>query len=494
MGPLTWALVALLDITLVGAVAQPRPPFAEGWDAWGEARLRAAHRTALSLDAAGTTEPAADTLTSRLRAGGWLEPAVTLRLTLEIEALAGLAAGDTTDLGTARGDDTFRRRRDTQWGAAILRPRLAYLTWDTGVGRLTAGQQAFLWGTGLLAHDGVAESDFGDAWQGNLVERVAFGTRPIDALTVFIGADLVFSDDNADLLEGDRALGAVLGARLELGALHLGLLQSFRWQRDRADDLRPDGERTTLRVWASDLYARLALDAVTLEAEGALLVGHTDRPYLEETFEDGADVRAYGGVVRARYDHQPWFFTGKLELGFASGDNDPRDDVYRAFAFNTDYDVGLLLFDQVLPLLSARSIDRLHDPALLQTPPSGTRFAVHQGAVTNAFYAFPRLLWRPIRPLDLRLGYLVAVAPADVVDPYQSAIDGGFNSTYGGASPGGRFLGQELDAAVRYTWPVWGALSFTAGAEAAAFFPGGAFDDLDLGTVYLARGLGALTW
>ena len=103
-------------------------------------------------------------------------------------------------------------------------------------------------------------------------------------------------------------------------------------------------------------------------------------------------MRSAGGIARISYEDEA--VTVALEGGYASGDNDPQDDVVRQFTFNTAYTVGMVLFQHVLPMVTARSADRLMDPGLLAESPSGMRFTVNQGAVRNAAYLNPTLVWR----------------------------------------------------------------------------------------------------
>ncbi len=474
----------------------PRTPWGERWDAFGELRLRLEQLPPLPIDDLGTRNDQRRFLQTRLRLGGAAEPVDGLRLVGELEAFSGLAAGDTTEVGTRADDDVFHHRRDRRFGTATLRPRQGYLRVDTPVGRVTAGLQSFLWGTGMLAHDGVTPGDFGDTWQGNLVVRVGFGTEPAPGVRVFLGADRVYADDTARWADDDEAWGGVLGVRHEPGGGRvLGLLVAVRHQTDRLDPLRPDGARSWVSVMTGDVYTRLPLGAgFQLEAEGAVISGRSTRPYLEETRDGPVGVRSFGAVLRGRHDAARLGLTSKLELGFAGGDNDPRDATHHTFAFNTDYNVGLVLFDHYLPLVSARSADRAVAPALVAVPPSGLRYTVHQGAVANALYAFPRAIWKPRPWLDLRFGYLLAWSAADFVDVYQSALAGGHDTTPGGDTPGRRFLGHELDGAVRFELGLVGPAVARVGFEAGVLLPGAAHEGLGREPAVLGRGLAEVTF
>ena len=100
----------------------------------------------------------------------------------------------------------------------------------------------------------------------------------------------------------------------------------------------------------------------------------------------------------------------------------------------SDYQIGMVLFDQVMPMLTARSVDRIHDPELIQQAPASTRFLVNQGALRNARYIYPVIGYRPIEGLELKLAYLMAFSAAGAVDPFQSGINGGYNLGFDGGT------------------------------------------------------------
>ena len=115
--------------------------------------------------------------------------------------------------------------------------------------------------------------------------------------TGFIAVDVVFRDDNASLLAGDVAASGVLGFKIEEDTWSAGLIESLRFQRDRDDADFPLEDPSTLQVLTSDVYAKLLLWTpnnrvkLSLETEAAFIYGQTNRPYLDETFEDGATIQ-----------------------------------------------------------------------------------------------------------------------------------------------------------------------------------------------------------
>jgi hypothetical protein len=514
---LSWAVITAVALArvdasanepaLTGANEPTSPPRSERGDVSGELRLRGVSMGDFALDALGTKGGRARWLESRVMAGGRYRLGADLELVGELEALNGLLAGDTTSIGLARGEDSFDVRRDRAFGAATIIPRKLYVEWDVGVGVLRIGQQAFSWGLGMLANDGSGDREFGDPMRGNLVERVLFATRPfargsgagelLERLTLFAATDLVFRDESASLLEGDLALAGVLGAKLTDPRFELGALAVGRWQRDRRDPA--DGREPETAVFVGDVTAKLMLtdpaspSRLILEGEAALIAGRTTRPLSDETSANGATVLSVGWVTRLRFEHDPARLGVKLEVGQASGDDDPRDATTRQFAFHSDYNVGLLLFDQVLPMVSARALDRVADPRLLGVPPSSSRFLVAQGGVLNATYLNPTLRWWPTPWLDVRLGYVLAGSIATFADPYNSARNGGYPSTAAGSAPDSGILGQEVDASLRVRLELGAGVVAHLGVEGGVFFWGAALtglgDDRPLGIGRLLTGL-----
>lgn len=492
----------LLAIPLVGA--ETAPPL----KTWGDIRFSAESITDVPLDDMGTLSGRTGWGSSRVVAGAsYTFPTSPLALRLELEALNGQVLGQGTEVGLARGDDTFLVARDGPRDLARVIPRKAHLAWKPGRLGLRLGADTFGWGLGMLANDGATPRPFGDPLRGNVLGGLggtwipwSSGTDPATAraLVVFASGDLPIRDDNADLFLGDLGLQDVLGIRYQAPRLQAGAWVGWRFQADRVDPANPRDHRTELHVlplsgWGHlDLTGPHAPVALDLEGEVAFLSGWSDRPYMVETATEGARVRSLGSVVRLDAARDP--LRGTLEVGYASGDNDPKDDVYRTFRFHSDLDVGLVLFEQVLPLMSARAVDRAVDPALAAEPAPGTRFLVANG-VENALYVFPVVTFTPMGELEVRAGWLLARSAGDLVDPYSSALNGGWNTTYGGVQQGSHALGQEVDAGIRYPWKLGHGLRLDLAGEGGLWLPGAAFDGIPgLENAFALRARAALAW
>jgi hypothetical protein len=497
-----------LAFLLLMGVSVADEPVGSSWALSGELRGRGEHLGPFVIDNTGTPSEQRWWLSTRLIVGIEGELSDRIGTTLELEALNGLAMGDTTTVGTGRGEDSFAQARHDHRDLAVVLPRKAKLQLAGSGGSLSVGFDTFGWGSGILSNDGRGDPLFGDAWRGNVVGRVGGVITPFSAregsrlrgLALITAGDLVVRDDNAALFEGDRALQAVGGALWRGQRGQLGLLASYRHQRDREDPHRPGAAPSLTRVVPIDASFRsthsLAPETLDLELEGELATihGHTTRPYGAETFEDGAAVHSLGALLRGRLDHLPSGLSAIVEGGYASGDNDSSDAVVRSFRFHGDHGVGIVLFEQVLPMLSARAVDRASDPALLAVPPSATRFAINQGEVSNAIYAFPAITWKPVAAMELRAGWVRAHSAGVLTDLYNTARMGGYNTGYGGLQPTSRHMGDELDLGLRCQQRLGDELILDLGAEGGLFLPGAAFEGLDLDTVYAARLRADLVW
>lgn len=457
-----------------------------------------------ALDDAGAVEADRNWLASRFLLGGDTGFGPSARVALEVEALTGPLAGDFTATGSSRGADTFLTPRHDRTAAARVSVRKANIAWTDPHARIVAGADTFGFGLGTVANDGRGTRPFGQAWRGNAVARLgaqltpwrAQDGTPVQGLGFLVAADVVLRDDNADIWLGDTAAQAVVGTRWQFARGAVGAFLSARHQRDRLDPADEREGRSSVFAVPVAAFASLPLLAsdapfdLFAEAEVAAVRGHTDRPYVDATREGGAQIASLGGIGRLRAE------AGSLSLfvegGYASGDNDPRDAVVSAFRFHSDHDVGMVLFEHVLPLLYAHSIDRLHDPGLVAAPPPGTRYLVPQG-VENAIYLFPAASWTPMDPLSLRVATVLARGAGDVGDPYQTAVAGGYSTTVGGTTWGPRAYGTEVDIGATARWRR-DDLVVSLHIDAGLLVPGAAFDGVVIDDVWTQRGTLEAAW
>ncbi|HEY6562666.1 MAG TPA: hypothetical protein VI072_35615 [Polyangiaceae bacterium] len=474
---------------------RPAPARGLQFQTHGEYQLRLSALSDLRL-------PAGARLDDRLRVVHWLRLTprldITPRLAIvgQLDAPEGFIAGERSELVSSAEPDYASRE---PFG---VDPRWLYLEWRSPLGSLRAGQQPWHWGLGLVANDGDHPTLFGDYRGGARVERVALSTRPGGAtspVTLEAALDLVFEDAHAELLDGDRAVQGVLAATYaDRNENSVGFMGVYRHQ------TRDDTDST--RVLLLDSSGRLNMKIpgtsghVFGEYEVAYLVGETGESRIAAG-EDGQgreDYRALGAAARVGFVHTRGVgaerfgrFVTQLEWGWASGDANPDDGVHRRFRFDPNYNVGLILFDEVLAWKTARAANIARDPDLDLERGPGLRRLPSNGSVFGASYVNPTFVFRPLATLDLKLGVLVAQATSDIVDPVQ-AVTGSTHRNYDGGNMHDHDLGLELDGGIEYRYRIPAVPAvLQLGAQAAVLFPGNALADVNgnrLDKQYLAVG------
>jgi len=349
------------------------------------------------------------------------------------------------------------------------------------LGILKLGRQPNHWGMGVQHNAGGEDPINGaydyDADYGDTVDRVSFSALiPGTNLRAMIAADwnltrLVSNQTDAgrgreghpyDLDDKDDADGwvAVISRmdspqefrdRVDRGELAYNYGVYFEYKTQSFDSDLTDftiGEPLdatarflprSLTTYSPDLWGKLGIGPVTVEAELVAQLGRVSR--LDEFgIIDGADIRKYGGTARVTYRA----LEGKLRLGLeggaASGDQwdntlqgntniayanligGPNDHKLTQFLFNRDYKVDMILFRHLI------------------------------GAVTNAGYVKPFLSY----DLTKSIGFKVANITSFALNPV--------------ATPGNQTMyGTEFNADIGYT-----AGGFHGGVSYGVLFPFGA--------------------
>jgi hypothetical protein len=395
-------------------------------------------------------------------------------------------------------DDTVVASRvpTPNFKAAELRQLYLQYRWATGGARL--GVQTSNFGLGMLANAGAKDAeagDFGIQHGGSVVARAAILGRPLfslggawRAVEPLAAFDLVVHDATAELLQGDRALQGILGLRFNVDDDHVfGITAIYRNQ--RRDNAAP-AERST-DAFVGDLFARWTVmktadSSLTLSGELAAITGTTTNSRSDNAEVLG--VRQLGVVGKVNY--KKGRFGILFDGGFASGDQNPYDTTISNFRFDANYKVGLVLFDQVLGYQTARSGWRAADPQLSGVAPEGVDLLPSAGAVTGAWYLFPRAKYGFADWIDVYGGPLFAFTTAQLTDPFNTRLNGGTPVNYLGAKPG-NYLGTELDLGVAVRFSPATYLNVSATLEGGVLLPGDAFK-MASGATMGAVGVGRL--
>lgn len=386
-----------------------------------------------------------------------------------------------------------------------VHPRELYVEFRSPIGVFRVGQQTSHWGQGILANDGDHPQMFGDTLRGALVERLLYATRPLGAdhpLMIVVAGDVVFEDNTGDLMgnspeqpEGDLAGQAVAAIAWREDWAEIGIYGVYRHQqRELMSGVNPYDE--TLDVGVIDLAGQIrgrvpGMNAYAYAAgEAALVFGRTNYVrstyvnQLEPTSEvDDENILSFGASTTFGLVHvtknakETWGdLVAEIEWGYATGDADPFDGESRRFTFDTNHNVGLVLFDHVMQWKTARSATIAQDDRIVARPNPGLQFLPSNGGVFGATYLNPRVVFRPVRMLDVKLGLLWAHSTSDFVDPYQVGALGDYKN-FDGGDPTQRDLGVEIDAGVDARIPLERTVTLELGAEGGVLFAGHAFDD-----------------
>ena len=465
----------------------PAPDEGVRLDWGGEYRFRFNMMSDVPLRSLPRTDPA---VTGQLGQSYWGEQWLRLRATLHLlpelrvvgqaDVLRGVAFGD---LATGVHPEALGR---DDYGYPGLRLRWLYLEWQTPVGLLRAGQMGFSWGLGIVANDGDTAPVFGDYRYGDLVRRIMFASQPLGQDTPFVialAADWVAWDLLADFeRRGDLAFQGVLAAYYGTEKDRVGAYGAYRWQENPLGD--------SLSVGFADVYARWGFE----DGIGGRIYGAVELAYARGTTTYARTVEQPEHVVEQLLGVVQIGRTSPeldvvIELGYASGDSNGEDALQGRATIDPDHRVGLILFPEVLAAQSARAAHLAQDPALAARPTRGSELLPTNGGVSGAAYLFPYAIYRPLPWLDVRLGAVLALATADVVDPYvAAALSRSENARGGDASA--RELGLEIDGAVLLHHPIAEHLVLSGGVEGGILIPGSAFEDAmgeGLGPIGLAR-------
>lgn len=375
-------------------------------------------------------------------------------------------------------------------GASALTQQLRRASVRVGYGNtLVAGGGVMTnhFGLGLMANDGAhgwepGSARFADPRGGDRVLRgfLATGPHAPMGLVAVVALDKVLDDDTLLLAQeqggsgpkGDDSAFQAVGT-ISVGrptGNWAGLFAAYRNQR------AADGRVLSVAAVSISGTGRRALTGggvLSGGAEGSLIAGRTTLTATPSQPDQA--VRGLALALRGGLDFGRWGLA--LDAVAASGDQNPDDASQNGFRADPNYELGLILFRQVLAAQSARGAFTAGNPMLVGTPAPGVERVPTQGSVTNTVAVFPRAFVRPMQGLEVYGGPLLAWTAVPLVDPFNTRLSGGSIRNALGAAPGG-FLGAEVDLGVRARFLVLGS-ELSAGVEAGLLLPGDAFRKAD---------------
>lgn len=196
---------------------------------------------------------------------------------------------------------------------------------------------------------------------------------------------------------------------------------------------------TGSRVYIADLWWRFRRGPLYSEGEIVKIFGKTfgGVPFPSRNQKKKANIT--GGVVR--FGYMTDVYEGILEVGHASGDNILEDEEFKQRALHPDYNVGLILFEETLRELSARTYGV---PFFSEENPEGAKGFMSNGGVINANYIHPKVRWHTGFGGITVIGAVLA-AWADTLADTGTAM-------YYADETDSKYLGTEVDLAVKFSF------------------------------------------
>lgn len=426
-------------------------PGAAGIEVSGEYRVQGSFLTDFAVDAEGTQIGQSAVLDHRLRFRFDLQVRI-VRFSTEWDISSGQLVGDLWDIpGTV--DARNRHAYGALTPAGFIPRRAAVTVTPNDSVVIEAGLVTSHWGLGMLANNGATDPFFGRNDFGDRVVRFRFTGRPAAPLFVTGAFDWVIGDDIGEFGQQQLAfqgLGSVVYRDLIRQA---GLYAVYRHQEesdgratdvvvfdlfvDRWGDLFKDVERTQETGWS-----------LRLAAEGALIVGRTNRS-LSYNEREALTVIS-GGLTGVATLYAPEKRVGfHVRGGLGSSDGDSDDGFSTDFAFDRDFDVGFVLFDHVQGGVEAATHALVTDPENTGYAPDGAEVLATEGSFRRGVFLQPIVTVAPAPWLEFRLGVAAAATTAPVRHPFYAFRAGGSDRNHHNVTPSSRYLGTEIDWAVR---------------------------------------------
>lgn len=216
---------------------------------------------------------------------------------------------------------------------------------------------------------------------------------------------------------------------------------------------------TGSRIYIGDLWYRLRYGPLYSEAEGFKIGGTTfgGVPFPFKNVKKKADID--GGVLRVAYvnrdpaldplralvgveNYERDLWELQLEVGHASGDDRLEDEHFSQRALNPDFNVGLILYEEILRELSARTYG---PPFFSKENPEGATGLFSDGGVINSNYVMPTLRYHLPWGPDTTFVAGLLMAWVDTLAKTGTAM------FYADEAPN-KHLGTELDVALKARW------------------------------------------
>lgn len=324
---------------------------------------------------------------ARIQPGLILSERVSLHTQLDLLPYQGFGDSLVTTTDPVTGDTTAALISDTVavpttegGGLSAGELRLTRLWGEARFdwGQIHFGRMPVHWGTGMVFNAGNdPTSEFGDT-----IDRVLASARVGDVFVM--GGYESRLESYANLSDDYHALvGSVMYNAERAG---LGTYLTYRWRNE---------DYGRFQTFITDIWGEATFGPAKIEGEFAGIFGGGD---LDENTND-VQLRQFGGNLGIQV-HPERLRLGLL-MGFATGDGDGNDSNLRTFAFDPDYNISLMLFEEPMPTLRAATPNEANG--------NRTTAAARTGySINNALFLRPRVGFTLTDKLTGDLSWLVA--------------------------------------------------------------------------------------
>jgi len=160
-------------------------------------------------------------------------------------------------------------------------------------------------------------------------------------------------------------------------------------------------QESASKIRIADAYMKFLFKGIYLEGEVVNISGTTSGLALPGTYDPSSsldnplykDVDIWGWAARAGYKRQA--YTLMFDAGFSGGDENVADKNFTGRALHPDFNVGLLIYEEVLARVTQR------------TWGSEAYALWSNGGVWNSKYIFPNATFRPMNNWEITGAYLL---------------------------------------------------------------------------------------
>ena len=352
----------------------------------------------------------------------WLRPTFALndQVTTYVDLLAldGVVWGQETVAPNAylTGVPTFSDSlaaplASTESGNADITAWRAWARVQAGNSRFHFGRMPLHWASGMWRNDGTSQQQM-LANHGDTADRFAWEMLVEEEFFVGLAMDV---KSQGYLNEKDEEIGYSGHLVFRNETTEAGFMSEYRHTASASPNER-------FNLFTLDVTAGAEMGNLDVRLEAVGQFGGGALPEIG----DGVSVTSFGALLELGLISDPWIID--LDVGLATGDEDPNDLQFKTFTFDRDYSVGLFLFEQPMPTLAAT----------VASDVNGGRdqdYVATGDALANAVFLRPQLSRKLGKGWTAEASTLFAWAaklPESMVDQRSYGIEFGTGLTYTG--------------------------------------------------------------